>query len=65
MTEANNLLDYEVFEEVEDKGQETIGRRWVLTQKEKHDIQMTKFKVKLVHFSLLLLWSLFWETSVL
>ena len=28
--EINNLLDYYVFEEVEDKGQETIGSRWVV-----------------------------------
>ena len=29
MSEVNNLLDYEVFEEVEDKDQETIGSRWL------------------------------------
>ena len=27
MAEVNNLLDYDVFEEVEDKGQETISSR--------------------------------------
>ena len=36
-TEVNNLLDYDVFEEVEDVGQQTIGSRWVVTSKEKHD----------------------------
>ena len=35
-----NLLDYDTFEEIKDKGQETIGSRWVITQKEKHDGQM-------------------------
>ena len=28
MSEVINLLDYDVFEEVEDKCQETIGSRW-------------------------------------
>ena len=37
MAEMNNLLDYDVFEEVKDEGQETIGSRWVVTEKEKHD----------------------------
>ena len=27
MTEVSNLMDYDVFEEVEDKGQETISSR--------------------------------------
>ena len=31
MAEVNNLLDYDVFEEVKDEGQETIGSRWVVT----------------------------------
>ena len=26
--EINNFLDYDVFEEVEDKGQQTIGSHW-------------------------------------
>ena len=39
MAEVNNLLDYDVFEEVEDKDQETISSRWVMTAKEKHDGQ--------------------------
>ena len=33
-TEVNNLLDYDVFEEVEDVGQQTIGSRWIVTSKE-------------------------------
>ena len=40
--EVNNLLDYDVFEEVEYEGQETIGSRWVVTTKEKHDGQKQK-----------------------
>ena len=36
-TEINNLIDYDVFEEVEDTGQQTIGSQWVITSKEKHD----------------------------
>ena len=39
MTEVSNLLDYDVFEGVECKGQETISSRWVITAKEKHDGQ--------------------------
>ena len=48
MAEVNNLLDYDVFEEVEDKGQETISSRWVITAKEKHDGQKQKTKARLV-----------------
>ena len=48
MAEVSNLLDFDVFEEVEDKGQETIGSRWVVTAKEKHDRQKQKTKAKLV-----------------
>ena len=33
--EIENLEKYEVFEEVEDEGQETVGSRWVITKKEK------------------------------
>ena len=32
--EIKNLLDYETFEEVKDKGQMTVGSRWVITEKE-------------------------------
>ena len=48
MTEVNNLLDYDVFEEVKDEGQEIIGSRWVVTEKEKHDGQKQKTKARLV-----------------
>ena len=48
ISEVNNLLDYEVFEEVEDKGQETIGRGCVVTAKEKHDGQKQQSKARLV-----------------
>ena len=42
--EIENLETYETFEEVEDVGQETIGSRWIVTKKEKHDgkIRCTK-----------------------
>ena len=39
---------YKVFEEVDDRGQETIGSRWIVTQKEKHDGQKQQFKARLV-----------------
>ena len=48
MAEVSNLLDYEVFEEVTDEGQETIGSRWVVTEKEKHDGQKHKTKARIV-----------------
>ena len=48
MAEVSNLLDYDVFEEVKDEGQETIGSRWVVTEKEKHDGQKQKTKARLV-----------------
>ena len=37
-----------VFEEIVDNGQETIGSQWVITQKEKHDCQKTEYKASLV-----------------
>ena len=46
--EIQNLQDYESFEEVTDYGQETIRSRWVITRKEKHDGQKTKFKARLM-----------------
>ena len=46
--EVENLMDYSTFEEVQDEGQETIGSRWVVTQKEKHDRQKTEYKANLV-----------------
>ena len=48
ISEVNNLLDYEVFEEVEDKGQETLGSRWVVTAKEKHNGQKQQTMATLV-----------------
>ena len=48
MAEVSNLLDYEVFEEVKDEGQETIGSQWVVTEKEKHDGQKQNYKARLV-----------------
>ena len=44
--EINNLLDYDVFEEVKDEGQYTIRSRWVVTAKEKHDGQKTEDRGK-------------------
>ena len=46
--ELENLVKYDVFEEVDDKGQETVGLRWVITRKEKADGQKTEFKGRLV-----------------
>ena len=37
--EIQNLETYETFEEVDDIGQETIGSRWIVTEKQKHDRQ--------------------------
>ena len=41
-------MDYNVFEKVEDNGQETIGSRWVVTENEKHDGQKLQTKARLV-----------------
>ena len=46
--EIKNLLDYDVFEEVKDTGQDTIGSRWVITSKEKPDGQKQQTKARLV-----------------
>ena len=46
--ELENLVKYDIFEEVDDKGQETVGSRWVITRKEKADGQKTEFKGRLV-----------------
>ena len=37
---------FETFEEVDDIGQETIGSRWIVTEKEKHDGQKHKYKAR-------------------
>ena len=39
---------YETFEEIDDEGQETIGSRWIVTEKEKHDGQKQNYKARLV-----------------
>ena len=46
--EIENLETYERFEEVDDIGQETIGSRWIITEKEKHDGQKQNYKARLV-----------------
>ena len=47
-TEVENLLNYDVFEEVKDEGQDILGSRWVVTAKEKHDGQKKNTKARLV-----------------
>ncbi len=42
--EIANLVKFDVFEEVDDCGQERIGSRWVVTQKEKADGQKSQVK---------------------
>ncbi|XP_068232178.1 titin-like [Palaemon carinicauda] len=46
--ELENFEYYEAFEEVKDTGQEKIGSRWVITEKERQDGQKTKIKARLV-----------------
>merc|ERR1712030_28250 len=46
--ELENLNKYEVFEEVEDCGQERITSRWVITKKEQADGQKSEYKGRLV-----------------
>merc|ERR1712030_141285 len=46
--ELENLNKYDVFEEVEDSGQERISSRWVITKKETADGQKTDYKGRLV-----------------
>ena len=46
--EIENLTTYETFEEVDDEGQEKIGSRWIVTEKEKHDGQKQNYKARLV-----------------
>ena len=43
-----DLETYKTFEEVKDVGQETIGSRWIVTKKEKHDGQKHQYKARLV-----------------
>ena len=42
--EIKNLETYETFEEVDNIGQETIGIRLIVTEKEKHDGQKQTYK---------------------
>ena len=46
--EIENLVKFDVFEEVDDCGQERIGSRWVVTQKEKADCQKSQVKGRIV-----------------
>ena len=46
--ELENLFYYDVIEEIEDEGQETIGSRWVITKKERADGQKNEYKGRLV-----------------
>ena len=46
--EFQNLQDYETFEEVADKGQETMERRWVIPSTKKNNGQKTVLKAKLI-----------------
>ena len=46
--EIENLVRFHVFEEVDDCGQERIGSRWVVTQKEKADGQKSQVKGRIV-----------------
>merc|ERR1712089_60158 len=46
--EIENLKHYKTFEEVIDEGQKTIGSRWVITEKQKHDGQKQDYKARLV-----------------
>ena len=46
--ELNNFKHYEAFEEDDDIGQERIGSRWVITEKERQDGQKAQIKARLV-----------------
>ena len=46
--EIDNLKTCKSVEEVDDEGQETIGSRWIVTEKEKHDGQKQNYKARLV-----------------
>merc|ERR1711954_505073 len=46
--EVENLKTYETFEEILDEGQTTIGSKWVITEKQKHDGQKQDYKARLV-----------------
>ena len=46
--EIDNLVKFDVFEEVDDCGQERIGSRWVVTQNEKADAHKSQVKGRIV-----------------
>ena len=46
--EIENLKMYETFEKVDDEGQESIGSRWIVKEKEKHDDQKQNYSSRLV-----------------
>ena len=48
MRSIQNLKPYETFEDIKDKGQETISSRWIITEKQKHDGQKHAYKARLV-----------------
>ena len=48
LNEVENLMRYEVFEEVDDHRQEKISSRWVVTRKENADGQKAQIKGRLV-----------------
>merc|ERR1712002_1378733 len=46
--EIDNLKYYDTYVEIKDEGQETIGSRWVITEKQEHDGQKQDYKARLV-----------------
>ena len=46
--EIENLIKFDVFEEVDDCGQERISSRWVITEKQKSDGQKSQIKGRIV-----------------
>ena len=46
--EIENLLNFDVFEEIDDYDQERRGPRWVVTQKEKADGQKSQITGRIV-----------------
>lgn len=46
--EITTLLNFGIFNEVEDVGQERMMRQWIVMEKEKHDEMRTKVKACIV-----------------
>jgi hypothetical protein len=46
--EVKDFMGFDTFEEVDDEGKKTVGSRWVITKKEKHDDQKTDYKARIV-----------------